>query len=256
MRNTLLTLGAAAVAALGVASVNAAPVLYFTGAEIAPGNSTTGAENATANRLTTNGNNNPFDNGISFGVGPNLSYATSANFGSTGYGAHDIDIGLALGTTTLDFVAHGGASYSGESAVLTAFFSGSSGSYNPGTAGAAATPDLAVFTTPTNSAISGTGSTPSVQLSGTEVKDYNDNYGLGGGKHLISYSGATSYTVGGYNVAITGYTFATGQTSYNANYKDVGILTFNVTAVPEPASLGLVAVGALGLLLLKRRRPA
>ncbi len=61
----------------------------------------------------------------------------------------------------------------------------------------------------------------------------------------ISYGGATS---------LPSTDLGVGFASYDSMQGSVGSITLTQTAVPEPAALGVLAVGGLGLLILKRRK--
>ena len=66
------------------------------------------------------------------------------------------------------------------------------------------------------------------------------------------------YTATGSTATLTFSNVKTGLDSAGTQYNDSSLLLDNVSlsSVPEPASLGLVGVGALGLLLIKRRKTA
>ncbi len=221
----------------------ATPAAYFVGSEGSAASST-GAAPVSYTRTTTNPDG-PFDNGISFAAG---SGGYQTGFGTSGFGGKSINIPLALGTDSLQYVIHSNGSYTG-TFELTMFFSASSGAYDPSATNTPANPNLAVYTVPGSA-------TFSVPSNGTKVRDYNDNGD--GGEALVAYSGATAFTVGSYDVTVTGFTFKTGLTTFNSGYTDGGLLTLNVSSAPtpEPAALGLFGVGAIGLSLLSRRRRA
>ncbi|MGC9261702.1 MAG: PEP-CTERM sorting domain-containing protein, partial [Phycisphaerae bacterium] len=88
----------------------------------------------------------------------------------------------------------------------------------------------------------------------------------GGGMPFAEYPSTTSgfnntqFTLSTYSFTTdVGATSATLQLSNLANKYTVpasfDVANVSVTAVPEPATLGLVMAGGLGLLLLKRRKP-
>ncbi|MGC8625452.1 MAG: PEP-CTERM sorting domain-containing protein, partial [Phycisphaerae bacterium] len=83
----------------------------------------------------------------------------------------------------------------------------------------------------------------------TTGKSDTDGTGSGHGYGILSLN-ITGGTVG-QTLTFTDINNITGVS--NDSYSNVGIQAANVV-VPEPATLGLVAVGGLGLLLLKRRK--
>ncbi len=99
------------------------------------------------------------------------------------------------------------------------------------------------------------GSTPST-LTGGELFAWNETTGLEG---LMSFTAAQAASLGSY---VDSFTFGPDGTLYGPNAFATGTST-NVensviayTAVPEPASAGLLAVAAVGTLARRRRRSA
>ncbi|MGC9258517.1 MAG: PEP-CTERM sorting domain-containing protein, partial [Phycisphaerae bacterium] len=78
-----------------------------------------------------------------------------------------------------------------------------------------------------------------------------DGTGTGHGYGILSLN-ITGGTVGE-TLTFTDTNNITGMSSSSDSYSNVGIQAANVV-VPEPATLGLVAIGGLGLLLLNRRK--
>jgi MYXO-CTERM domain-containing protein len=78
----------------------------------------------------------------------------------------------------------------------------------------------------------------SIPAAGSGLIDYGAGFGS-----LIGYSGATSVTVGDYQIAIS---------ALNATDAPSGSMTLSVTPVPAPAATALLGIG--GLLACRRRR--
>ncbi|MGC9260940.1 MAG: PEP-CTERM sorting domain-containing protein [Phycisphaerae bacterium] len=87
----------------------------------------------------------------------------------------------------------------------------------------------------------------------TETAQWYSQTGTNSPSLLYTYDYATNGVTAPTIAAVEVGMWASSSTSPPAV---VDVQNFTLTAVPEPASLGLVAVGALGLLLLKRRRKA
>ena len=144
-------------------------------------------------------------------------------------GTTDIALALSPGANALALSGGSFGSYSG----LGLFFSSTATAF----AGPfAAVPNLVVV-----DAIS-SGTTFSFVNAGAMIATYGQYSGD------VSYSGATSYQVGGYEVTVTGFDF--GASGNN--------LQLFVTAVPEPSTIaGWIGLTALGVVAWRKRpRPA
>ena len=88
----------------------------------------------------------------------------------------------------------------------------------------------------------------------------NGNPAAGVPYTLISYTGGTlgDLYVSGSSASLANWTATGVPNGYTATFSDTGGLTGGIDVtfvVPEPASLGLISIGALGLLAAGERRP-
>jgi hypothetical protein len=118
---------------------------------------------------------------------------------------------------------------------VNAFFGGgtSGGLSGKNTGKPTSTPDTFTITMTTNSSLTGF------------VVNFSDSIGVL--NQTGSFTVATGKTLNSY---VNSIVIGTGGGT-NANFQN---LELTATAVPEPATLGLVAIGGMALLLLKRRR--
>ncbi len=92
-----------------------------------------------------------------------------------------------------------------------------------------------------------------------------DWFQLSGQDSLTTFSGATpvtlnpstaQYAIGSFTATAAQEAFTFSQANSSAEYPLVNDVALWDTTVPEPASIGLMVVGAIGLLLIRRRRIA
>jgi hypothetical protein len=117
----------------------------------------------------------------------------------------------------------------GEYAGVQLYFNTTGSIFEPNAPGFA--PNLAAFVLTDSSSYSA----PS---NGTNVIDYGNSFGA-----LVPYSGATSFTIGGYEISVSSLTI---------NHSPSGSVTLSVVAVPAPATIGLLGLAGLGA--ARRRR--
>ena len=86
----------------------------------------------------------------------------------------------------------------------------------------------------------------------TETAQWYSQTGTNSPSLLYTYDYATNHVAAPTITAVEAGMWA--SSANNKTPEVVDVQNFTLTAVPEPATLGLVAVGALGLLLLKRRK--
>lgn len=149
----------------------------------------------------------------------------TANSKFTVNGATDIAFSLSTGANTFALAGSGsGSSYQG----LGLYFSSTATTI---TGPFSAAPNLVVVDNISS------GTTFSFVTGGSLVATYGQYSGD------VSYSGATSYQIGGYEVTVTGFDYGVGGNN----------LQLFVTAIPEPSATAAVsALGVLGAVLVRR----
>lgn len=231
-------------AALIVGDVNnATPTVTTTGTV----NQTGGTMNINEGTLGTNGGGNT--EGIYNLSGGTLSVNYTDGTGSTG-------LVIGTGTNNTGYLGISGGTFTSAAPIQLAYgtmlVAGSSGS--------------ASYTgTGTGLTVSADGILSFI-MGATSVSDVNLNSGalsLASGSTLTVNGSA--YTGNGGVIPLVGFGSSTGNfsnialTGFSSRFNESVVPTANalnldITVVPEPATLGLVALGGMGLLLLKRRR--
>lgn len=149
----------------------------------------------------------------------------TADTGSTQNAA--ISFPLSLGANTFTFSPSGSAD-PGSFAGVQLYFNATGTPFQP--IGPGIAPDLAAFVP--------TGSSPWAYVpAATQVISYGDSYGP-----LVSYSGATSFTVGDRVITLS---------ALEINQVPAGSMTLSVAIVPAPAALPLLALAGI---VARRRR--
>lgn len=132
-----------------------------------------------------------------------------------------ISFELSLGDNTFAFTPSGFAN-PGSHAGVQLYFNSTGAPFQP--LGPGIAPDLAAFV-PTAAA-------PwSYVPAATQVISYGDSFGP-----LVSYGGATSFTVGGHVITLS---------ALEIDHAPSGSFTLSVSAVPAPAALPLLAIAAI-----------
>jgi hypothetical protein len=162
---------------------------------------------------------------------------TDTTAGFTGSGTSAIALVLTTGANTFTFAGGGAVPPNGGNG-LNLFFGSSS--YNPTNQGTG--PAGGVPGNLTVSEVVG-GSTVVVPTAGITIERYDASNGTATAANFGAFAnGNTSYTVGSQTISVSAY-------SVTAN--DAG--TFTLTVAPEPASIGILAMGFLGLLCRRRK---
>ncbi len=161
------------------------------------------------------------------------AYAQQLTPGIGGPQTAAISFPLHLGANTFTFAPdpnyHGSTGVNpGGDAGVNLFFNGTGTSFNPTTNGILS--DLTAFVPTAGGAFA-------VPSAGTLVQDYGPNGGA------VAYSGLSTFLVGTDSVTVTALSIGTTPS---------GSVTLYVT--PEPSSLMLCGLGAVGLFMVVRRR--